>query len=35
MLIRLVLFHFRGDRGVKIGLVIYALLIIACITLGK
>jgi hypothetical protein len=35
MLIRLVLHHFQGEKGVKIGLVIYALFIIACITLGK
>jgi hypothetical protein len=35
MLIRLVLHHFQGDKGVKIGLVIYALFIIVCITLGK
>jgi hypothetical protein len=35
MLIRLVLHHFQGDKGVKIGLVLYALFIITCITLGK
>jgi hypothetical protein len=35
MLIRLVLHHFQGEKGVKIGLVLYALFIVACVILGK
>ena len=31
MLIRLVLHHFQGDKGVKLGLGIYFFLIAACI----